>query len=373
MWTTDHSEVASSPSSRSVAARKDEHLELARSGRAVSGRSPGWDDVHLVPSPLPELARGDVDLRTRFLGHELAAPIVIAGMTGGHPDATEINARLGAAAERLGIAVGVGSQRAALRDPSLASSYAAIRRHAPTAFVLANVGACQLVPQRDVAALTSAQLRAAVDMVGAQALAIHLNALEEAIQPEGDDSFAGVLDAIARAARELPVPVVAKETGAGMTREAALALADRGVAAIDVGGAGGTSFARIERDRAEQQGDALKARLGATFCDWGVPTAAAILESRAARLPLIATGGVRTGLDAAKALALGADLAGVGRLALLAAGESADALDRALTALIEELRVALLLSGARGVADLRRRPPVLTGFVGTWSAQRGLS
>lgn len=366
------SEEAELESSAKITRRKEEHTRLATSNAALSRRTAGWDDVHLVPSSLPETSREQIELDTGLLGHRLAAPVVIAGMTGGHPAAAELNATLGAAAERLGLAVGVGSQRAALRDQALAPTYAAVRKLAPTALVIANVGACQLVDQHDEAALDHADLERAVEMVDAGALAIHLNALEETIQPEGDGCFTGIEAALANAARVVSVPVIAKETGAGLSRESALRLAACGATALDVGGAGGTSFARIEGARAEQAGDNRHASLGRTFADWGLPTAVSLIDARAASLPLIATGGIRNGLDAAKALALGADAVGVGRLALRAAERGLEALIDELEALIDELRVAMLLCGVRRVADLRRTPPVLTGFVAEWARSRSV-
>jgi isopentenyl-diphosphate delta-isomerase len=271
--------------------RKLQHLQIATSPTA-QGTGAGWDDVHLVPLAVPELDAADVDLATGFLGAELRAPLLITGMTGGHEAARVVNARLGEAAQRLGLAVGVGSQRAALADPSLAPTFAAVRERAPSAFVLANLGAAQLVPQGGTAPLGRDAVRAAVDMVGAQALAVHLNVLQEMVQTEGDRAAAGFLGAIRDLAATCPVPVMAKEVGAGLSREAAVALAGCGVAALDTGGAGGTSFAMVESIRAEQAGDRRGARLGRTFAAWGLPTAVSVLESRAAGLPLVATGGI---------------------------------------------------------------------------------
>jgi isopentenyl-diphosphate delta-isomerase len=351
--------------------RKFQHLQIATSPGA-QGSGAGWDDVRLVPQAVPELDAADVDLTTRFLGAELRAPLVITGMTGGHEAAREVNARLGEAAERLGLAVGVGSQRAALVDPSLAPTFAAVRDRAPSALVLANLGAPQLIAQGATPPLDQAAVKAAIDMVGAQALAVHLNVLQEMVQTEGDRATAGFLHAIGGLVASSPVPVLAKEVGAGLSREAAVALAGTGVAALDVGGAGGTSFALVESIRAEQAGDRRGARLGRTFAGWGLPTAVSILESRAAGLPLVATGGVRTGLDAAKALALGADLVGIGQPAASAALRGVDDVVGELRLFLEELRLTLLLCGARSPAGLRRRQVVLTGPTRDWADQRGL-
>ncbi|CAN5378009.1 MAG: type 2 isopentenyl-diphosphate Delta-isomerase [Acidimicrobiia bacterium] len=356
--------------SRPIIDRKRRHMEIALSDEAGSVVSAGWEDVHLVPSSVPEVSVADVELATTLLGHQLQAPLVIASMTGGHQAAFEINATLGAAAERLGLAVGAGSQRAALREPSLSPTYAVIRERAPSAVVIANLGMCQLLPQRDVPPLGTEEISEAVAMLDAQVLAIHLNVVEELIQTEGDRNTSGLGPALAKVVGRCPVPILAKETGAGMTLESASLLAEAGVAALDVGGAGGTSFVRIEGTRAREGGDLRGARLGDTFARWGLPTAAAIVEVGQVGLPVIATGGVRTGLDAAKALALGADLVGLGRPALAAAMKGLDPLLDELELLLEELRMAMVLTGSARIPDLRRNPPVLTGFVGEWVRQR---
>lgn len=354
-----------------ISRRKLEHLELAASERSQSRTPAGWDDVALVPRALPELSLGDVDLAADLGGHRLAAPLVLVPMTGGHPDAAALNATLGEAAQRLGLPVGVGSQRAALVEPTLAPTFAAVRERAPDAVVIGNVGAVQLVAQGGTPPLGAADLGRAVDMIDADLLSIHLNVVQELLQPEGDRVTGPLLPAVAAAVDACPVPVVVKETGAGVDRASADALGRLPLAALDVGGAGGTSFARIEAARAEAE-RAPEARLGAVFADWGIPTAASVLEVRGAGLPVIATGGVRNGLDAAKALALGASLVGVGRYAVTAAMQGVEALVDALTELVDELRLALVLCGARTVAELQATPPVLTGATLEWARQRRL-
>lgn len=360
-----------SPSAvEAIKQRKREHVDLALADASQASVDPGWHDVHLVPAALPETSLTDLDLTTELFGRRLELPLVLAAMTGGHDDAVEINAVLGSAAERFGLAVGVGSQRAALADESLVRSYAAVRDRAPHAMVIANIGACQLVDQQGQGALAPGDIERLVAMIGADALAVHLNVVQEVVQTEGDRNFGSLVDAVARLVEQCPVPVLAKETGAGLSRGDATALADAGVAAIDVGGAGGTSFARIEAGRAQQIGDERGIRLGRTFGDWGIPTAASLLEVARAGIPVIATGGVRNGLDAAKALALGATAVGIGRPAITAAQRGEAALVRELDLLVEELRTALVLTGARRPADLP--PPVLTGFTLEWCRQRNL-
>jgi isopentenyl-diphosphate delta-isomerase len=350
--------------------RKREHVELALAPSSQTGTAAGWDDITLVPAALPGVSPGDVDLATDLVGRRLAAPIVLAGMTGGHAEAAELNATLGAVAQRRGLAVGVGSQRAALVAPGLADSFTAVRRRAPDAVVLANVGACQLADQGDTPALDAGAVGELVAMVGADALAIHLNVVQELVQTEGDRDFGRLAEAVAAVVARSPVPVLVKETGAGIDRASAVTLVGAGVAALDVGGVGGTGFARIEGERAARAGDARGARLGRTFADWGIPTAVSVLEVRLAGVPVVATGGVRSGLDAARALALGATAVGLGRPAMVAALRGEEALLDEIDLFTEELRTALVLCGARRPVDLPT--PVIRGATAEWARQRGL-
>src|SRR6266536_1907011 len=311
-----------------VERRKGEHLRLAAGGGIDAGVGPGWHDVRLVHSALPAADLYAIDLSAELMGRRLRAPLVIAAMTGGHSAAREVNRRLAAAAERHGLAMAVGSQRAALRRPELAPTYAVAREAAPSAFLIANVGAPQLIAQASGDVIDGEGIRAAVDMIRADALAIHLNFLEEVVQTEGDRRAAGIREALCAAVAASPIPVVAKETGAGISRGVAFDLAELGFSVLDVGGTGGTSFAAVEAKRAAERGDRRGARLGHLFRDWGLPTAVSVVGAAAAGLPVIATGGVRSGLDAAKALALGATAVGVARPFLRAALDGDEALAR---------------------------------------------
>jgi isopentenyl-diphosphate delta-isomerase len=354
-----------------VSARKAEHLELAVRPD-VDAAASAWNDIYLEHEALPECNLDDVDLSVTFLGHRLEAPLMIAGMTGGHRAAEQINAALAGAAGRSGLALGVGSQRAALVNPELSSTYSIVRTVAPSALIIGNVGIAQLLPQASGPALSIEQLQTAVDMVRADALAVHLNFLEESVQPEGDRRSAGGLDAITRAASALSVPVIVKETGAGMSRATAIRLAGTGAAALDVGGSGGTNFAAIESLRARSHQDQRGQRLGQILRNWGIPTPVSIVAASGSGLPLIATGGIRTGLDAAKAIGLGATLVGVARPLLVAAREGEEAVQAWIEGFLHELRTVMFLLGARTPSELRRTRTVVAGTTRAWLEQLGL-
>ncbi len=351
--------------------RKSEHLALASGDGVETPRPAGWEDVHLVHDALPRVDADQVDLSVDLLGHRLRLPLAITGMTGGHQAALEVNRVLASAAERHGLAFGVGSQRAALRDPALVPTYAVAREAAPTAFLIGNIGISQLLDQPGEPALRPDEIALVIDMVRADALAVHLNYLEEMVQPEGQTRARGADDALAALVGRSPIPIIAKETGAGIGRPTALRLADLGVRAIDVGGVGGTSFAAIEARRARDRDDHRRAQLGETFADWGLTTAVAVTAACATGLPIFATGGIRSGHDAAKALALGATVAGVGRPLLRAALRGEAAVDSWIAQFELELRAATFLSGAVAARDLRSVPRVVIGATREWIAQLG--
>lgn len=349
-----------------IPTRKADHIDVAAGRPVTPASSPGWDDVCFVHRALPGIDLAEIDLSTELFGHRLRAPLMIASMTGGHPRSADINRRLAMAAEELGLAMGVGSQRAAIHHPELLPTYAVAREAAPSIFLIANVGAPQLIDQDGGPALTPSALGQLVDDMRADALAIHLNFLQEAVQPEGDTRARGCLEAFSTVARSLRVPVIAKETGAGLARDDALLLRTAGAGALDVGGAGGTSFALVEAFRAaDRQMDASE-RLGRLLGDWGVPTAVSVVECSGLGLPVIATGGVRSGLDAARALALGADLVGVARPFLSAALEGEEAVRALARELLHTLRVVMFLTGSRTVADLHQARRVVTGRTAEW-------
>jgi isopentenyl-diphosphate delta-isomerase len=328
--------------------RKTDHIRinLEENVRARETTS-GLDRYRFVHAALPELNLDEVDLTTTFLGRSLRTPLLISSMTGGVERGWEMTRRLAVAAQTAGCAIGVGSQRAAIEDSSRAR-YFAVRDVAPDVLLFANLGAVQLNYGYGVD-----ECRRAVEMIGADALVLHLNPLQEALQPEGNRDSSGLLGKIERVCRALDVPVVVKETGCGISTGVARGLAVAGVAAIDVGGTGGTSWSAVEHYRATND---LDRRLSETFVDWGIPTAMSLRMAAlgAPGVPLIASGGLRTGLDAAKAIALGADLAGfAGPLLKAAATGERETVDL-LTALAAELRLAMFCTGAGTIAELKR-------------------
>ncbi len=351
--------------------RKIEHVSIALGQDVSAPQRANWNDIRFVHQALPEVNLDEIDTSTTFLGRTLRYPIFISSLTGGHPDVLAINANLARAAEEYGVALGVGSQRAAIVNPEVASSYAVTRENAPNAFLIANIGAPQLIPQARHAAFTLEQAQQAIDMIGANALAVHMNSLQEAAQPEGDRRTVGEVAALKALTSQLTVPVIAKETGAGVCREQAVLLRSCGVSAIDVGGAGGSSMSAMEVARAQSRGDEQSTNIGLLYRDWGIPTPICIVEAGSARLPLIATGGVRNGLDVARALALGATIVGIGFPFLKAASESYEKVCELLETLIAELKVAMQLSGAASSAQMRETDIVITGETRDWLTLRG--
>jgi len=327
--------------------RKLEHLEICLREDVRSGASAGLERYRLIHQSLPEMALDEVQTSTRFLDHELRAPLLVSSMTGGIELAGEVNRRLAVAAQELGLAMGLGSQRAGIENPALMATYQ-VREQAPDILLLANLGAVQLNYGYGVD-----ECLRAVESVGADALILHLNPLQEALQPEGDTNFAGLLAKVTQVCQELPVPVVVKEVGWGLSPEAAERLCRAGVAALDIAGAGGTSWSEVERYRSA---GSAHAEVASAFAGWGIPTAESLVKVRqtCADLPLIASGGITNGVDAALCLALGANLVGMAQPLLRPAMESAEAVIEKLQIVVRQLRVAMFCSGARTLADLDR-------------------
>lgn len=354
-----------------VKQRKIEHVNIALGQDISVAQRANWNDVQLVHQALPEVDLDEIDTSVTFLGHALRYPIFISSLTGGHQDVISINRNLARAAEHYGLALGVGSQRAAIVNADVISSYTITREHAPNAYLIANIGAPQLIAQPRHAPFTIEQVEHAITMIGANALAVHMNSLQEATQPEGDRRAAGEAAALKTLASQVNIPVIAKETGAGVCREQALLLCSCGVSAIDVGGAGGSSMSAMEAARSKARGDERTRNIGLLFQDWGIATPVSIVEAGVAHLPLISTGGVRNGLDMARALALGASLVGIGFPFLKAASESYEAVCELLETIVAELKVAMQLSGAAAIGQLQQTDIVVTGETRNWLTMRG--
>jgi isopentenyl-diphosphate delta-isomerase len=348
--------------------RKANHIRISLSHNVQARKArTGFEDVHLVHRALPETDRQKIKLSTTVFGHRFSAPLIVGAMTGGTPEATKINATIAEAVEELGLGMGVGSQRAAIEDRRFEKTFNIARKRAPTAFLIANIGGVQLVHGYGLA-----EAKKAIEMIEADALAIHLNPLQEAVQPEGQTNFKGMLEKIGEIAKELEKPVIAKETGAGITTEEAKKLETVGVKGIDVSGAGGTSFAAVEHYRVKGRGNSFQRRLGDAFWDWGIPTAISIVEvSQTVTIPVIASGGIRDGVSVAKALALGASLASLSQPALQVAVRGAKETRDALSLLIDELRNTMFLVGADSVRSLQETPIVITGKTAEWLKTRG--
>lgn len=340
-----------------TASRKMDHLRICLECEIERGNA-GFQDIRLIHEALPGHDMEKTRIGTRFLGSELGSPLWISAMTGGHPGTLEINRTLARAAERYHLGMGVGSQRAAVEDPQLADTFSVVREEAKTAFLVANLGIVQLKRNGIDWALE------AVRMIKGNALAIHLNFLQEAIQPEGERDASGCLEALSALCRESPVPVIAKETGSGISYDTAVRLASAGVRAIDTGGFGGTSWAAIESIRAQETGKKADKRLielGNDFSGWGIPTVISLYSVRKAGVPVIASGGIRSGIDIAKAVAMGASLGGMALPLLKSASIGFEALCGTIETIHDQLRVAMFLTGSEGLTDLSRARYLISG------------
>ncbi len=343
--------------------RKKQHISICLEKSIESDIKTGFNDLFFVHKALPEVDMSDIDTACSFLGKKITAPILIEAITGGTKEAEKINKNLAAAAEELGLAMGVGSQRAAITDKKLQETYN-IRPVAPTIPLIGNLGAVQFSKGE----YTIKDAKEVIKQINADALAIHLNALQEAAQPEGDLDFKNALDSIKKICADLGKPVIVKETGAGISREIALMLEKSGVAVIDVAGLGGTSFSLVESYR-----DKDKPAIGNTFKNWGIPTAVSVAETRkTTKLPIIASGGIRTGTDAAKAICLGADYAGLALPLLEAATKSKNDVKKVLERIIKELKTTMFLIGAKNIDELKKKDIVITGKTREWLLERGI-
>jgi isopentenyl-diphosphate delta-isomerase len=331
--------------------RKDEHVKISLE-KDISAHHNYWDDLTLKHNALPEIDKNDIDLKIKLFGKDLGAPLIISAMTGGYAKAKKINENLAAAAEKYQIGMGVGSQRAALENNGLKETYSIVKDYdIPIRF--ANIGASQIVLWGHKKTLENAKKM--IDMIDAHVFVVCLNFLQEIVQPEGEANAKGCFDAIKKLAEDLDIPLVVKESGAGISFEVAERLSKTKIAGIDVGGSGGTSFSAIEHYRAKIINDKDQARRAQIFWDWGIPTPMSIVEVGDAtswKIPIIATGGIRNGLDAAKALALGANCAGVAHALLKPATKDKKSTINEVDMMIKELYAAMFLVGVDKVENM---------------------
>lgn len=313
--------------------------------------------VKFIHNALPEIDFDEIQTVTEFLGYKFGAPIIIDSMTGGTPEALKINSRLGILAETFGFGMGLGSQRAGLKSESLAETYSVARKNAPSAFLIANIGGAQLAEGLDIK-----MIEKIISMIDANALVIHLNPLQELIQPEGEPRYRGVLEKISKITESISIPIIVKEVGAGISREVAIKLEKAKVHCINIAGSGGTSWAGIEKIRANKVKNDIKEHLGELFWDWGIPTALSLIEVRnSVELPLIASGGIRNGLEIAKCISLGANMCAMAYPFLKAASESKENLFKFSEQIINELKGTMFLTGSSNILDLSKSRLILTG------------
>jgi len=336
--------------------RKREGIEIPLNEN-IQGRTASTylEYVKLLHNALPEINYDQIDLSIEFLNRSFSAPLIIDSMTGGTDEAFVINKRLGLIAERYGLGMGLGSQRAGLKSDKLVESYSIARKVAPNAFLIANIGGAQLSD-----GLSNSDILKIIKMIDANALAIHLNPLQELIQPEGEPRFKGILKKISNLVNELEIPIIVKEVGSGISADVAIKLEKSGINSINVAGAGGTSWAGIEKIRADQHNEYLKSQLGELFWDWGIPTALSILlVSNSVKIPVIASGGLRNGLEIAKCLILGANVCAMAFPFLKRASKSEEELEKFTQLILSEIRATMFLLGAKDVHSLKNTRYIL--------------
>jgi isopentenyl-diphosphate delta-isomerase len=346
-----------------VEKRKLEHIDII-STQNVSHDYNYWDDVDIVQRSMPEVNFDEIDTTTTFLGKKLKLPILISSMTGGHPDTKKINENLARGAAEAGIAMGVGSERAAILNKKMGDSYSVVTEY-DVPFRIANVGAPQLIRQSRNA-LTDDEIEYAVRLIKANALAIHFNFVQELSQPEGDRNAKGIKNRVGKLSKKYKV--IAKETGAGFSMQDALDFKQLGVSAIDTGGRSGTSFAAVESLRSRDKADEKKERVGRTFWNWGIPSPISLIYSNV-ELPLIASGGIRTGLDVFRGLAMGASLGGLASTFLKAALQSDKEVTNLISKLEVELKSAMMLTGCSNLRDIKKVRRVYRGRLIEWMNQ----
>lgn len=328
-----------------ISDRKLEHLEICKNNDVEHHITTGFEDINLVHRSLPEVDYNEIDTSINIFGKKLDSPLIISAITGGHPSSKKINEKLAIAAEKTNIGMGVGSQRAGIKHPELTDTFTVVRDNAPNTLIIGNIGAPQIeyVPQ-------------AIEMLHTDALAIHLNPLQEIIQPEGDVNAEGYLSSINEICSNTDIPIIAKETGAGISSLDAKLLEEAGINTIDVQGVGGTSWAAVETYRAENPS------LGNLFWDWGIPTAVSTIEIlESTDMSVISSGGIRNGLEAAKAIALGSSCVGIALPFLKHAYLGHNYVEEQINQFTKELKTAMFLVGASNIEELKQKRLIITG------------
>ena len=349
-----------------VMPRKAQHIDICLN-KPVDSDYDYWQDITLVHNALPEIDMDEIDTSIELFGKRLEAPIVIAAITGGFEGAVDINRNLAIGAGKVGVGMGIGSQRAAIEEPEQSGTYDVVKGNG-VPLMIGNVGAPQLIAQGDKPAFGMDECQAAMDMIDADILAIHLNFAQEIGQIEGDTKARGCLEAIREIAGEIPVLV--KETGAGLSKDVAGRLKEAGIRGFDIGGVSGTSFSAVEYHRAVKDNNSRLERMGQTFWNWGIPTPVS-LKLADVGLPMIATGGIKNGLDVARSIAMGASAAGMAKQVLGAAMESADAVETELRLIISELKGTMFLTGCKDMEELAQTQKIIMGSTTTWLDQTG--
>ncbi|MHA1728050.1 MAG: type 2 isopentenyl-diphosphate Delta-isomerase [Promethearchaeota archaeon] len=363
---------------KEISERKDDHLKIALKEKTESTVTTWLECVKFIHSALPEMNIENIDTSIEFLGKKLFAPLIISGITGGTEKGKEINKNLAQAAQKYGIGMMVGSQRIALNNPKTTGTFSIVRKYAPDIPIIANIGISQIVKSTDKNYNSFENI---IKMIDADALAIHLNPLQEIIQPEGETNFEQGLKKIAELKDNLEIPILVKETGSGISREIAKELINIGIKIISVSGVGGTSWAAVESYRKKiqiQEKSNLKSDLAELFWNWGIPTAASIIETKSAcsksdNIKIIGSGGIRTGLDIAKCIAIGADLAGLAKPFLNAAAVNEPSyLNNLMEKLMNELKVTMFLTGNRTIQDLKETSVVIMPQLKFWLEERDI-
>jgi len=350
--------------------RKDEHIFLVSTENIESNETTWLEHVKFVHKPIPELNLDDIDLSCEFLGKPLSAPVFIGAMTGGTELTKKLNVSLAKAAQKYQIPMMVGSQRVIIKHPETKESFSAVRKSAPDIPIIGNLGIAQIASSEDFGYVDEI-----IENINADAIAIHLNVIQELIQPEGDKIFTGVLDKLEILKNQINIPIVIKETGCGISKEIARQLAEIGINIIDVSGVGGTSWVAVEYFRAKKENMELKKELGKLFWDWGIPTAASIFEvssvaKNRSEIKIIGSGGIRSGIDVAKALRIGADFAALARPFLMVALEGQDAIEKFIEKTFKELEITMLLTGSKNIEDLKEVPIIISSDLKEWLNQR---